>query len=93
MAEQEAPEFSLSPHLQPDLNYIQVNKQECNLKTGAIHSTTKYREEAASERSGRSERQREAAGRRGRAVCRREKNGPSYQGAHMWKNDPHNIWL
>ena len=53
------------PYLQLDNVYIQVSKLESNLKTGGRNSTTKYREEAASERLGRSKRQREAA-------CRRE---------------------
>ena len=57
-------ELTPAPHLQVDAIHNQVNKPESDPNTGRTNSTTKYRKEPASERLGRSERQREAAHRR-----------------------------
>ena len=56
------------PCSQLDIIHIQISKPESNLKTARRNSTSKYREEAASEMLRRSERQREAAHRREGAV-------------------------
>lgn len=55
-----------------------------------------YIEEATtSERLARSERQRKAAHRRKGVEKQRrgKRNGPSHQGAHIGKTNPHNVWL
>ena len=54
--------------LQLGIISIQVNKLESDPKTDRTNSTTKHREEAASERVRRSERQTETAHRREEAV-------------------------
>ena len=80
---------------QLDIIHAQVSKPESNPKTGRTNSTTKYREEAAAERLGRSEKLMEAACRReeDEAENREAENKPSYQGIHMGKTSTHKVWL
>lgn len=63
------------------------------MKIGRTNSTTKCRE-AAPEKLGREEMQKEAASKKEGTVCtERQRNRPWHQGAHMGKANPHNIWL
>ena len=57
-------------------------------KPGRTNSTTKYREEAASERLEKSEGWKEAVHMR-----RGQRNGPLHQGVHTGKTNLDNIWL
>ena len=91
MAEWEDPELT-TQCLQLDIIHIQVNKPESNLKIGRTNSTTKYREEAVSERLGKSERKNLPA-EGGSCACREGKEINTCLGTHKGKTNPHNVWL